>query len=115
MAGYGLAPSGPWFWAVIPVFAFMGLHGPSIQSLLTRRVGPSEQGRLQGIQGSLMGITGMLGPPLFTAVFATAIGRGASARLPGAPFLVSAALLVVGVFAAERATRLAPKGAPGAS
>lgn len=104
-AGYGLAPSGGWFWATIPVFAFMGLHGPSMQSLMTRRVAVTEQGRLQGTLSSIMGITGMAGPPVFTGIFASFIGERASLHVPGAAFLLAAGLLVVAVVLAERATR----------
>lgn len=96
-AGYGLAPTGHAFWAAIPIFAFMGLFGPSLQGLMTRRVGPSEQGRLQGANTSIMGITGVFGPSLFAAVFANFIGPRAGLHLPGAPFLLAAALLAVGV------------------
>ena len=103
--GYGLAPSAGWFWATIPIFAFMGLHGPSMQSLMTRRVGVGEQGRLQGAISSIMGITGMLGPPLFTGVFAHFIGEGASLHLPGAPFLFGTVLIGIALIVAERSTR----------
>ena len=115
MTVYGLAPSAPWFWAGIPVFALLGLHGPTMQSLLTRRVGPTEQGRLQGINGSLVGITGMIGPPIFTNIFACFIGKSANLHVPGAPFLLAAAMLVAGAIVAERATRVASPGPSGAS
>ncbi len=112
MVVYGLAPSAPWFWAGIPVFALIGLNGPSMQSLMTRRVDATEQGRLQGINGSLMGITGMIGPPIFTAVFVGFIGRSAPLPLPGAPFLLAAAMLGAGALLALRVTRVAPTVAP---
>lgn len=95
--GYGLAPTGHAFWAVIPIFAFMGLFGPSLQGLMTRRVGPAEQGRLQGANSSIMGITGVFGPSLFAAVFASFIGPRAGLHVPGAPFLLAAAMLFVAV------------------
>jgi DHA1 family tetracycline resistance protein-like MFS transporter len=101
---WGLAPSPGWFWAAIPVFSLMGLHGPSMQSLMSRRVGPTEQGRLQGAYSSIMGITGMLGPTLFTAVFAAFIGRHAALHAPGAPFVLAALFMVVAWVVADRAT-----------
>ena len=57
----------------MPVFALMGLVGPSAQALMTRRVGPSEQGQLQGANSSIIGITGLIGPGLFTLTFASFI------------------------------------------
>jgi DHA1 family tetracycline resistance protein-like MFS transporter len=112
---YGLAPSPPWFWAAVPIFALMGLQGPAMQSLMTRRVGPSEQGRLQGINGSLQGITGMVGPPFFAGIFAWVLGPGIALRMPGAPFVVAGGALVLAAFIAERATRVAVGVTTGAS
>lgn len=91
-----LAPIGSVFLLAIPLMAFWGLAGPSIQSLLTRRVDPDVQGRLQGAVTSLASIAGIFGPYLFTQVFATFIDREADLHLPGAPFLLAAGLLLVG-------------------
>jgi DHA1 family tetracycline resistance protein-like MFS transporter len=105
---YGLAPTEPLFWAAVPVFALIGFFGPAYQGLLTRRVGPSEQGRLQGANGSISGITGMVGPALFTFVFASFIGPLKGWDLPGAPFLLAGALLVLGIPIAAFVTRPRP-------
>ena len=34
---------------------------------MSRRIGPSEQGQLQGANGSVMGIATMIGPTMFAA------------------------------------------------
>ena len=47
-AGFALAPSAFWMWASLPVFALMGLFSPGLQSLMSKRVAPFEQGKLQG-------------------------------------------------------------------
>jgi len=104
-AVYGLAPTAHAFWAGIPVFALMGLFGPSLQGLMTQRVGPSEQGRLQGANTSIMGITGVFAPSLFAMVFASFIGPRASVHLPGAPFLLASSMLAAGVLIAWRVTK----------
>ena len=91
---YALAETGAIFWMGIPIFGLMGLYGPSAQGLMTRHVTPSEQGQLQGINSSFMGLTGIFGPALFTLTFASFIGPYASWHLPGAPFLLAAVLLV---------------------
>ncbi len=96
---YGLAPRGSVFLLGIPVGALFGLAYPALQGLMTRRVGPDEQGRLQGAVASVMGIAGVLAPVLFTQLFAAAIGRFHALRLPGAPFLLAALLLVVAIVA----------------
>ncbi len=50
---YGLAPTGMLFWAGVPVMALWGLSGPAALGLMSRLVGPSEQGQLQGANNSL--------------------------------------------------------------
>lgn len=94
---YGLA-SRPWaFLLAIPLAALWGLAGPPTQSMMSRRVEGDEQGRLQGAMSSLRGITGMIGPALFTLTFAAFIPGGRMARaggqVVGAPFLLSGGLL----------------------
>lgn len=103
---YALAETGTGFWLGIPIFGLMGLFGPSAQSLMTRYVSPAEQGQLQGINSSFMGLTGIIGPGLFTLVFASFIGTYASWHLPGAPFLLAAALLFTGFVIGWRVTRV---------
>jgi DHA1 family tetracycline resistance protein-like MFS transporter len=70
-------------------------------------VKPNEQGQLQGANSSLMGITGLVGPGLFTLTFATFIGARADLHLPGAPFLLAALLLAVATGFALRVTQRA--------
>jgi len=74
--------------------ALWGLIAPAVQGLLSRRVSSLEQGRLQGATSSLMGLAGLLGPGLFTFVFARAIKASGTLHLPGAPYLLAAMLLV---------------------
>jgi MFS transporter, DHA1 family, tetracycline resistance protein len=102
---YGLAPTAHVFWAGVPVFTLMGFFGPSLQGMMTQRVGPSEQGRLQGANTSIMGITGVFAPSMFALVFASFIGRRAALHLPGAPFLLASALLMAGFLIAYHVAR----------
>ncbi len=95
-AVYGLAPTPLLFCLGIPFGALWGFAGPSAQALMTQKVGPSEQGRLQGALAGLRGLTGMIGPPMFTSVFALFIGAHSPRPVPGAPFVLAAALLLAG-------------------
>jgi MFS transporter, DHA1 family, tetracycline resistance protein len=96
---YALAPRGFWFLCGVPFGALAGLYSAAAQSLMTQRVGPHEQGALQGAGSSLLGLVGLIGPGLFTVAFARGIAPTAGATpLPGAPFFV-AALLTAGAFA----------------
>jgi DHA1 family tetracycline resistance protein-like MFS transporter len=101
---YGLAPTGMLFLAAVPVVALWGLASPAAQGLMTRHIGPTEQGALQGATGSVMGIATMIGPWLFAATFAYFIGEGTRWHLPGAAFMLAALLLALGAVVAARIT-----------
>ena len=104
-AAYGLAPTGALFMAGVPLVALWGLSGPAMQSLMSRHIGPSEQGQLQGALSSMRGITGMIGPLVFTQTFAAAIDPNSRVQLPGAPYLLAALLLVGALVLSLRVTR----------
>jgi DHA1 family tetracycline resistance protein-like MFS transporter len=118
-ASFGLAGRGWLLMAAIPFISLWGLGGPAVQSLMTRRVDATAQGQLQGAINSLRGISGMIGPLIFTQVFAAAIGPRFQARLrlPGAPYFAAAILLLVALWVGRRAggalrpaTEAAPMG-----
>ncbi|HKQ74726.1 MAG TPA: TCR/Tet family MFS transporter [Blastocatellia bacterium] len=101
---FGLAPDGIVFLSAMPIFTFMGLFGPAAQGLMTRHVGPSQQGQFQGANSSLMGITGLIGPGLFTLTFASFIGAHRDWGAPGAPFLLAALMMAIAMVFAWRVT-----------
>jgi MFS transporter, DHA1 family, tetracycline resistance protein len=102
---FALAPNGLVFWLAVPIMALWGLEGPACMALMSRLVGASEQGRLQGANASVSGIANLFGPGLFTFTFAFAIGGGRALNLPGAPFLIAALLIAAAAVAAWLATR----------
>jgi DHA1 family tetracycline resistance protein-like MFS transporter len=108
-ATYALAPTGWWFACGVPIMSLWGFYGPSAQGMMTRRVGPSEQGQLQGALSSVVTLTGIVGPTLFALTFSTFIGAGRDMHLSGAPYLLASALLVAAMALAWRIARpLAP-------
>jgi MFS transporter, DHA1 family, tetracycline resistance protein len=102
---FGFSKTGLLFWLGIPPLNLMSFTWPAAQSLLSRKTSPSEQGQLQGAINSLRGIAGLLGPSLFTYIFSKSIGIAAIFHLPGAPFYAAAAMLLVALMIAQRATR----------
>jgi DHA1 family tetracycline resistance protein-like MFS transporter len=102
---YGLASTGPIFWIGVPVMALWGIATPSLQTIMTRLVDATEQGRLQGALASLVGLASLIGPTVFTQIFAVFISTGADWRLPGAPFLLAALLILVAMLFGWRITR----------
>jgi len=107
-AGYGLAPTGLWFWCFMPLASLWGLATPALQGLMSREVDGTEQGRLQGANTSVNGIAQMIGPSIFTLAFSSAVSAG---TMPGVPFLIASALVTGALLVGIRTVRLA-KTAP---
>jgi DHA1 family tetracycline resistance protein-like MFS transporter len=99
---FGAAPNGALFWVGIPVMALWGVAGAASQALMTQLVAPDQQGQLQGATSSVQSVSQLVGPFLFTLTFAYFIGVQAPVRLPGAPFLLASALLVLSLLIAAR-------------
>jgi MFS transporter, DHA1 family, tetracycline resistance protein len=100
-----LAQTGLLFVAAIPLLALWGLSSPSAQGLMTQQVGPSRQGELQGAQGSVNGIADLVGPLIFTLVFAWAIDPRSLVVFAGAPYLLAAALTAAALAVSWRTVR----------
>jgi len=104
-AGFAIASRGWIILSAIPFIALWGIAAPAIQSLMSRRVDPSSQGKLQGAINSLRAVTGMAGPILFTQIFAVAISPEYGLHLPGAPYFVAAFFLLCSLILAAYVTR----------
>ena len=107
---YGLAPTGWAFLVGTPVFGLIGLFGPGFQGLITRRVAPSEQGRLQGANASLAGLAGVVAPTIFGFTYAYFVAPG-HAYVPGSAFLLAASLHAVAALIAIAVMARAPRTA----
>jgi DHA1 family tetracycline resistance protein-like MFS transporter len=97
---FAIAPTGPLSWLGIPVMSLWGVSGAAIQALMTKRVGPDQQGQLQGANSSVQSISQLLGPFLFTLTFAYFIGARTPLHLPGAPFYLASALVLLALVVA---------------
>jgi len=91
----GIATSGLWYCVGVCIMSLWGLLNPAVQSVMTGLVNPAEQGRLQGANSSVQGVANLVGPVLFTQIFASFIAVHRGWELPGAPFLLAAVLLVI--------------------
>lgn len=124
----GWAPTGWAFIAAMLPNALWGLAMPTLQALMTRRVGEDEQGQLQGANNSVASIAGVMSPLFFGWVYANSAGGGFSSLArwvegqgawtapligvlydPGLSFYVAAGVLllaaVIGWFVVRRAER----------
>jgi DHA1 family tetracycline resistance protein-like MFS transporter len=103
--GFSLAPRGWMLLAAVPFIALWGIAAPAIQALMSRHVDPTSQGKLQGAMNSLRAVTGMIGPVLFTQVFALAISPRVGLNLPGASYFVAALCILSSLLLAIYVTR----------
>lgn len=102
---YGLATEGWMIYATLVLASLAGITGPSVQGLISRSVGATEQGGVQGSLASLGSVTGILGPPIATALFGFFISSRAPATIPGIAFFFSTALSLTAMLLAFRAFR----------
>jgi DHA1 family tetracycline resistance protein-like MFS transporter len=106
--GYALAGSSGAMMATVPVFGVMFFTGPPLQGLMAHKVQPNEYGLLQGTNASVMGMAGIIGPVLFTQVYAFFLRPHGGLYVPGAPFFLGSALMAMAWGVAWRATRAEP-------
>jgi MFS transporter, DHA1 family, tetracycline resistance protein len=109
-ATFGLATTGVEYLLGIPLLALWGLASPAALGLMSRRVGPTEQGRLQGANASITGIANLIGPGLFAQTLVLSIAGhdgGQPWYLPGAAFLLAALMLLAAMALAGWSTRAA--------
>lgn len=92
---YAFVAQGWVVYILILVAAPTAFAGPVMQTLMTERVGEDQQGELQGVIASAMGVTAIFGPYTMTQVFRAYVADEAPVYFPGAPFLLSAGLIVV--------------------
>jgi DHA1 family tetracycline resistance protein-like MFS transporter len=108
---YGLATHGWMIYVIMLIAGLAIVSGQATQALLSHQVGPDEQGGLQGALASLASLTGIAGPVIGTALFASLNGPRAQWQIPGAPFFLGAALNALALWLAVRTlgkTRLRP-------
>jgi len=92
-----LAPLGWIYWIANLPLALGNIAGPALQTIMTDKVGPEEQGRLQGAIGAISCIAGLVGPIAFTQLFAWTIAPGRGGAWSGLPILLGGGLTLVAV------------------
>lgn len=105
---YGFADVGWVFLIGLPISALWGVAGPASQSLITRQVDASAQGRVQGALMSLVSLAGVFAPLAFAGTFGLFISERAPAHLPGAAWLLAALLLFSALVVGWRYAREQP-------
>ena len=83
----------PWMvYAWVPVSSLGAVAGPSINALMSSKVGPDTQGELQGAIASVSSIANMFSPLMMTQVFSYFLSPAAPVHFYGSAFLLAAIL-----------------------
>jgi len=109
IACMGWAPTGLAFALALVPNAMWGLAMPTSQSLMTQRVGESEQGQLQGASMSVASIAGVISPLVMGSLYGLSVGEAPLLPHPGTVFFIAALVLlaaaIIGWKVARRAER----------
>jgi DHA1 family tetracycline resistance protein-like MFS transporter len=93
----------PWMiYATLAPLALGGIARPATQAIISKAVGPSEQGELQGSLNGLAAIAAITGPLVGTGLLARFGPETAHPHVPGAAFLAAAAFNAIGLTLALR-------------
>ncbi|RZJ85695.1 MAG: MFS transporter [Brevundimonas sp.] len=105
LAIMGWAPA-PWvFIAAMLPNALWGVAMPTLQSLMTRRVGEDEQGQLQGASMSVGSIAGVISPLFFGWIYTLSAGPQAVIPHPGLAFFIAAGVMLIAILIARFGAR----------
>ncbi|CAN7344549.1 TCR/Tet family MFS transporter [Rhizobium rhizogenes] len=97
LVGYAFAWHGWMVYAVIVLTVIENVADAPLRSIAASKVSPSAQGELQGALGSLTSITAIIGPVLFPYLFRFFTAPEAPVTFAGAPFIMSAILILTAV------------------
>ena len=86
--------------ALTPLTALGSIAGPALQGIMSRTAPDDQQGELQGALTSINAVASIVAPLAMTQVFFYFTHENAPIYLPGAPFILSAILVVgaIGVY-----------------
>jgi DHA1 family tetracycline resistance protein-like MFS transporter len=99
---FGLANQSWMMFAFMVPYALGGICGPALQGVMTNEVPKNEQGELQGGLTSLMSLSSIFGPWFMTYVFYYFTNSKAPVHLPGAPYFIASALMLIAALLAVR-------------
>jgi MFS transporter, DHA1 family, tetracycline resistance protein len=94
LTGLGLVTSPALALMLTPVTALGGVVTPALQAIASRSAAADAQGELQGVFSSLNALATIASPLIMTTTFAIFTGPEAPVFAPGAPFLLSAVLML---------------------
>jgi len=103
--GYAFATHGWMVYVAIAIASLGGIANPAVQSVMSRQVGPTSQGELQGAVASLNSVAAVMSPIFMTQLFSYFSTPAAPTVFPGAPYLVSGVFVIFCVLLCARAVK----------
>ena len=94
-AALGFVESGTLALIMIPITALGSVVGPALQAIMSRTARDDQQGELQGTLASINAVGMIIAPFILTQIFWYFTSDFTPMYLPGAPFILSAALVLI--------------------
>ena len=106
--GYAFATNGTLVFILLTFTGLQSIVQPSVMAMMSRRVAETQQGELQGLNGSVAALAAILAPLVLTQPLAYFTSPHAPFFFPGAAFLISAAATVAALLVLIATPRLEP-------
>ena len=87
---------------IIPIAALSEMVNPTLKAFLSNEISENEQGLLQGILNSIVGLTSVIGPISMSYIFSLGASQGSIFYNPGTPFLFAGFLFLISLIFIRR-------------
>jgi DHA1 family tetracycline resistance protein-like MFS transporter len=109
--GFAIVGNGWVALSLLLLNGIMSLIQPSLSAMLSQRVPANQQGEIQGIGGSVMGLGAVIAPLIYNPVLAWFTEPG-HPRWPGAPFAIAAGFVLITAAILSRVPRRRAEAEP---
>ena len=96
---YAFLTNGYFALALIVFNGLQGMTMPALNAMMSQRTPPSQQGELQGLNGSMAALAILLAQVVYNNVLAHFTSNASPVHFPGASFLIAAAVTIVAMAA----------------
>ncbi|WP_460272308.1 TCR/Tet family MFS transporter [Celeribacter sp. ULVN23_4] len=93
---FGLTTSVPMVWIMSVLSGISAISIPALQSMMSGATPDDQQGELQGVTGSIAAMATIVSPLVMTETFSIFSRPDTAHYLPGAPFLLSLVIVMIG-------------------
>ena len=90
---------------ICTINGLQGMVMPSLNAMMSRRTPANQQGELQGFNGSLAALAALIAPLIYNTTLSHYSSLEAGAQFVGAPFVISASLVLIAIVSLARLKR----------